>query len=87
MLDAPAWDQAFEDLLRPHLPLLPADEPLGAELSLRAAGLDSLGTVNLLMDVEDTFGVEVPDDDLSFEVFATPSTLWQLVDRLRAEQA
>ncbi|MGK5627821.1 phosphopantetheine-binding protein [Streptomyces sp. URMC 123] len=81
---SPVWDEAFEEVLRPLLPLLPEGEPLGAELDLRAAGLDSLGTVELLTNLEYAYDVEVPDELLTFEIFASPAALWKVISSLRA---
>ncbi len=79
------WPETFEKLLRQHLPLLNAQTPLTSELSLAALGLDSLATVGLLIDVEESFGVQFPDDDLTAEAFETPAALWAVVKRLRTE--
>ncbi|MBB5800278.1 acyl carrier protein [Saccharothrix ecbatanensis] len=76
-------DEGFEHLLRGFLSQLPESEPLTAGLDLRAAGLDSLGTVEMLMDIEQTYGVEFPDEALTFEVFATPAALWTAISALR----
>ncbi|KJL23884.1 D-alanine--poly(phosphoribitol) ligase subunit 2 [Microbacterium azadirachtae] len=47
--------------------------------SLAQAGLDSLALVGLLVDVEDTYGVTIPDELLSQESFATPRVLWATI--------
>jgi len=81
------WDPAFEELLRPYLDESIADGPLSGDLDLRAAGLDSLGAVELLVGVEETYGVHFSDDDLTFDMFTTPATLWNAVSAVRGDTA
>ena len=38
-------------------------------------GLESLGTLELLLDLEDTLGIEVDPEDLEMEVFRTVGSL------------
>ncbi|GGK72845.1 phosphopantetheine-binding protein [Mangrovihabitans endophyticus] len=77
------WPDDFEKAVRQHLPLLADGTALTSEASLLALGLDSLATVGLLVEVEETFAVQFPDEDLRAETFATPATLWAVVVRLR----
>lgn len=80
---ATQWDSAFDKLLRSYLSQLMPDQLLEPDLNLWANGLDSLGTVNLLMDLEETYNLEIPDELLTFEIFTSPAALWQTVARLR----
>ncbi|MGW2231584.1 acyl carrier protein [Streptomyces formicae] len=50
------------------------DEHLGGEL-----GLDSVARVELLVSVEDTFGIE---DEVDPRIFMTPRTLNELVEQI-----
>lgn len=77
------WPEEFEKLLRSYLPLLRADGPLAPTVPLADLGLDSLSTVGLLVDVEDAFGVQLPDDALTPDTFATAASLWSVVARQR----
>lgn len=65
----------FQELLRPHLPFADAGSLAGTD-ELTALGLDSMGVVQLLADFEEGFGVELPDDILNEETFATVGSLW-----------
>jgi acyl carrier protein len=76
------WDDTFEALLRRAVPLLP-DGELDPTTDLRAAGLDSMGTVQLLLEIESTYEICVPDESLTRSAFATPANLWALVAGLR----
>ncbi|WP_433272778.1 phosphopantetheine-binding protein [Actinosynnema sp. CS-041913] len=80
------WPENFEKLLRTHLPLL-GDDPLPGSTVLAELGLDSMSTIGLLLDLEESFEVRFPDDALSPETFATASSLWAVLSRLRGEVA
>lgn len=76
------WDAKFEAVVRANVPVLAAAQPLEPGDSLYDLGLDSMGTIQLLLELEDTFGVTFPDDVLKPETFATPGALWQVVREL-----
>lgn len=78
------WPQEFESLLRSYLPQLSDQSPLTGDLSLRNSGLDSLGIVSLLLDLEQRFDVSIPDELLDATAFSTPRGVWSLVVRSRA---
>jgi acyl carrier protein len=42
-------------------------------------GLESIGTLELLLDLEDTLGIEVDPEDLEMEVFRTVGSLTDYV--------
>jgi acyl carrier protein len=71
-----AWDDRFEKLLRGHMPFLSPGTEMTADLRLRDHGLDSLGIIDLLVSLEETYGVRLRDDALTLETFETPQTLW-----------
>ncbi|MFE9425675.1 phosphopantetheine-binding protein [Kitasatospora sp. NPDC006697] len=73
------WDQTFEETLRRFLPFLPPGEELAEDTPLRDLGLDSLGTVELLGNLEGAYDVRFLDDALTPETFATPAVLWKTV--------
>jgi acyl carrier protein len=75
------WDSQFEQIIRTVVPELPPDEPLSADLDLGARGLNSMGIMRLLLSLERTYGVEFPDDNLEFAMFATPAAVWTAVSR------
>jgi acyl carrier protein len=70
-------------VLRAHVPSLAGDAPIEPRASLPDLGLDSLATVALLVDLEEAFGIMIPDEDLGPDTFATPLGLWAVVGRLR----
>jgi acyl carrier protein len=78
---ADGWDEQFEFIVRGHLPFLSAGEPLDPGQDLRAAGLDSLGAVDLLVALESAYGVRLAAEAMSMDMFATPAALWNTLRR------
>lgn len=77
-----SFREQFEQMLRRHLRLVASDEPIPSEASLVASGLDSIGTINLLLDLEETFNVSLPGALLTPETFRTRATLESVVATL-----
>lgn len=73
------WPPQFETILRQYLPSLPADTEITEGLLLADNGLNSLGTVSLLVALEDGFDVVFPDELLAATMFDTPLALWQVL--------
>lgn len=86
MTDA-QWPQEFDSLLRKHLPLMLSEEPLTGKSQLADLGLDSLGTVALLVEIEEYFGIQLPDELLTAQTFATPSALWDAIASVQTAEA
>ncbi|CAM5401339.1 phosphopantetheine-binding protein [Streptomyces xanthochromogenes] len=76
-----SWDAGFEQLLTSVLPRVTA--PLDPALDLKAVGLDSMATIELLVRLEDQYDVEIPEDKLTAATFATPGALWAVLAALR----
>ncbi|MEV7966985.1 phosphopantetheine-binding protein [Sphaerisporangium sp. NPDC088356] len=51
---------------------------------LAGLGLDSMGVVQLLVALEDGYDIELPDDILDEETFATVGSLWRALSALVA---
>uniref|UniRef100_A0AAU3GR29 Phosphopantetheine-binding protein n=1 Tax=Streptomyces sp. NBC_01401 TaxID=2903854 RepID=A0AAU3GR29_9ACTN len=83
---ATALDPAFETVLRECLDgLIGPEAPLQEDSDLAVLGIDSLTVVRLLVTIEDAFGVTIPDEVITFEIFSTPGTLWNVVAGLMEE--
>jgi len=52
-----------------------AQEAISLEATLDELGLDSLTVVELLFDVEDEFGIEVPEERATFQTLAEAAAL------------
>ena len=76
----------IEKIVRPHLKFLGADVPLRGDQSLGEAGLDSLASINLLVDLESEFGIAIPDELLDENTFSSLEQLEHLVCSLRAAE-
>lgn len=74
---------ATEAVVRPHLKLLQADSPLGPDDNLGEAGLDSMASIDLLLDLEEAFDVTIDDDLLTENSFSTIREIAKLVEASR----
>ncbi|MBL9133131.1 MAG: hypothetical protein JNG86_18115 [Verrucomicrobiaceae bacterium] len=72
-------EQRLLNLLRPFLRLLPAGADLPMDAELGKLGLDSLQSIDLLMALEQEFGVTIPDEKITVDSFATPADVLALV--------
>ena len=77
------WDEQFETLMRRALRLMPADQELLPDANSFLLGLDSLAAVDLLVNIELTYDIEIPEDHLTLQTFATPAILWTAVQQVR----
>jgi acyl carrier protein len=77
------WPSEFDTLVRSHLPDFPSDAPLPPDGSLVALGLESVGLVGLMADLEATYGCVVPEELSSPENFHTAGTVWAVVEKCR----
>ena len=69
-------------VIRKHLGFLRDEEPLPPDKSLRELGLDSLAAIDVLLDLEQTFCVVFPDQELTEETFRTAANIVGAVTRL-----
>ena len=70
-------EQDLLELIRTDV--LDTAEPLTPQSDLFAAGLDSMGIMQLLLAIEDRFGVAMDPADLSRENFSTAEKIAALV--------
>jgi diaminopimelate decarboxylase len=77
------WDDVFENVLRSVVPTLPPGT-IDPATDLHAAGLDSMASVQLLVELESIYDISIPDDSLEWALFATPSSLWSAVQKHRS---
>jgi acyl carrier protein len=74
----------LSDVLRDHMPDAPAQGALDPEANLVDLGIDSLRLVELIISLEDSFDMLIPDEEMLAENFRTVGTIAALVDRLAA---
>lgn len=83
--DGERLDPRFESVLRECLDgVIDADTPLRSNTDLAALGFESITLVRIMVTVERSFGVSIPDDEIGFDLFATPGTLWSTIQRSQA---
>ena len=63
--------------------VLDIDQDLTSESDLFEAGLDSMAIMQLLLQIEDHFGVELDPSDLSRDNFQTVSKIAALIESKR----
>ncbi|MER5266918.1 phosphopantetheine-binding protein [Actinosynnema sp. NPDC002837] len=81
-----ALNPDFEAVLRECMAgQLPPGTTLHEDSDLTAFGMDSLTVVRLLVTIEDTFGVVIPDEMIAFEIFSSPGSLWNLISDSRED--
>jgi len=68
-------DRSLQNVLRMHLPSVEGDAPVPMDVPLAELGLDSLRAVSLVLDLEDTFEIEFPDQMLNEATFHTGQAL------------
>jgi len=72
-------------LLRKHLTFLAPGQELPPEASLRELGLNSMNAINLLLEIEEEFGVVVPDELLVADTFQSLTALESVIASLLGE--
>ncbi len=55
--------------------------------SLYAAGLSSLGTVRVMLAIEDALGIEIPGDSITFELFESIDSLASVLEPLLPDES
>jgi acyl carrier protein len=87
MLDRTSLSSRLFELACASAPRLTEFEGDTANVDLREAGLSSIAAVRLMLDVEATFDIAIPDGDLTPENFATVANIERLVTRLKTSAA
>ncbi|MBL9115262.1 MAG: hypothetical protein JNJ83_09685 [Verrucomicrobiaceae bacterium] len=69
----------LQDILRPKLRFLGPHEPVPMDRNLGELGLDSMATIDLLMDIESGLGVSIPDEMITVDTFSTGDHLLEVI--------
>jgi acyl carrier protein len=80
----PSIDDRYASILAPHLDPAHPGRP-DPDTPLRELGVDSLGVVGLIADLEVEFDLEFPEAVLTTDTFRSPRSLLEVVRRLAAD--
>jgi acyl carrier protein len=80
-MDAHALHELAETALRKHLTALSPEGAIADGDDLHGMGLDSMRSINLLLELEATFGVVIPDELLAPEHYQTFGALKAMLRR------
>ncbi len=67
-------------LLKPRLHLQAETEALSLDADLARLGLDSMTSIDLLMDIEREFGIVIQDEQITTDFFSTPATILRVIE-------
>lgn len=70
-------EEQFDTLLRICGRVLDLDGPVQPDTPILAAGVDSLGIVSLIAEIEGAFSVRLPLELLSLKTLMTPASIWE----------
>ncbi|MEU8001110.1 phosphopantetheine-binding protein [Catellatospora sp. NPDC049111] len=84
MTDTTTTPDKFLDVLREFLPELADDQVPDDDVPLSSYGLDSLGSISLMLALEETLDITFPEDRLTPEAFATVGSLRRTVAEIRS---
>ncbi len=80
----PRVDEQYEAILRQHMKVKP-EFVFQDDTVLGDVGLDSLTAVDVMLSLEDTFGIAFPDSMLTYDVFRHFASLRDAVQSLVEE--
>jgi acyl carrier protein len=80
-------DEKLQNVLRSHLPEAAPDGPLALDSTLVELGIDSLRLVEFIIDLEDTFQIAIPDEEMLADNFNTVGTVSTLLNRILAAKS
>ena len=78
MVDVTNWPTDFEETLRGYLAA--GSAPLDPDVPLTDLGLDSLGMVGLILDLETVLGFSFPEEQVTPATFYSTGSLWAAVE-------
>lgn len=80
MIDSDPLD-AIAAVVRPHLKFLPEGEILEPLRDLGELGLDSMASIDLLLDLERAFSITISDDELTENSFLNLEEIRKLLEQ------
>ncbi|MBS0031780.1 phosphopantetheine-binding protein [Chitinophaga sp. 22321] len=74
--------ERFFNILRSYLKFAPEAEVFDWNEPLKNMGLDSMASINLVIVIEDEFGIIIPDEYLNAATFRSAATLYQMIGKV-----
>lgn len=71
--------QGFEKVLRAHARFIDAGADIDLDMPLASLGVDSLDIIELIVEIEDEFDLDIPAEQVTPDTFATPASIWRLL--------
>lgn len=71
-------------MVRKHLKFAGEEQSLPMDAGMEDLGLDSVTALNLMLDLEEAYGVVFDESLFTEETFATPRALWLALSSLRS---
>jgi acyl carrier protein len=78
---------SLEQILRAHSRFIAAGADINPNMSLTSLGVDSLDIIELLVQIEGEFDLEIPPEQVTPETFATPASIWRLLCQIDPDLA
>lgn len=72
----------LQEILRPRLRFLKEGDAVPMDDDLGRLGLDSMASIDLLMDIESELGVQIPDEMMTVDTFSTGNHLLAVIEKL-----
>jgi len=72
--------EEIEAVVRPHLRLLAPDAPLAPDQALGEAGLDSMASIELMLELEEKFDLAIRDDLITETSFSSLEEIRRLLE-------
>jgi acyl carrier protein len=72
----------LQEILRPKLRFLAPGVEMPMDEDLGKLGLDSMASIDLLMEIEQQLGVQIPDELMTADTFSTLSHLQAVIQKL-----
>jgi acyl carrier protein len=83
----PLFSPELERILRKHARFVATGADINPDTSLASIGVDSLDIIELIVQIEDNFDLEIPPDQVTPQTFATPASIWELLCELQPKLA
>jgi acyl carrier protein len=72
----------LQEILRPKLRFLAPDAAVPMDEDLGKLGLDSMASIDLLMEIEQHLAVQIPDELITVETFFSGNRLLAVIEQL-----